>query len=201
VLPGFVRDRLNLNDEQKKKLDKLQKEVDAKLAEILTPEQAKALKEMPTAFGGRGGFGGSPGGPPGGFPGGPGFRGPGGGLDEVKKQLGASDEDWKVIKPKLDKVLAARRVLNAEPRGASFGFGGPGGTGPMGSNALTQAQTELKAVLDDPKHTPEEVREKVAAVRKARQQARGAVEAAQRDLLLLLTAEQEAVLLSQGYLD
>ena len=100
----------------------------------------------------RGGFRGGWGG---GFRGG--FGG-GGGLDEVKKQLGASDEEWKVIRPKLEKVLAARRALT-EPRGMSFGFGGfGGGPGPAADSTLTQAQTDLKAVLDDPKHSAEEVR-------------------------------------------
>jgi hypothetical protein len=71
----------------------------------------------------------------------------------------------------------------------------------MGTNVISQAQAELKAVLNDPKHTATEVKEMVAAVRKARQKARGDLDAAQKDLLQLLTAEQEAVLVSLGYLD
>src|SRR5262245_61929982 len=52
ILPPFLADRLELTAEQKKDLDALQKEVDAKLAKILTAEQKKQLEEM------RGGFGG-----------------------------------------------------------------------------------------------------------------------------------------------
>ena len=74
VLPPFLQGMLKLTAGQKKELEKLQKEVDARLAKILTAEQKKQLGEMGRGFGrggpggrGRGGPGG-PGGPP---PGGP----------------------------------------------------------------------------------------------------------------------------------
>jgi Spy/CpxP family protein refolding chaperone len=58
---------LQITDAQKKQLDELQKEMDAKLDKILTDEQRKQLKEMkergPGGFGPPGGPGG-PGGPP-----------------------------------------------------------------------------------------------------------------------------------------
>jgi hypothetical protein len=57
VLPPFVRDTLEISDAQRKQLDDLQKEVDDKLAKILTDEQQKKLREIRE----RGPFG--PGGP------------------------------------------------------------------------------------------------------------------------------------------
>ncbi len=72
VLPPFLQERLELTAEQKKQLDALQKEVDAKLDKILTAEQKKQLKEM------REGFGPGGRGPGGRGPGGPGGRGAGG---------------------------------------------------------------------------------------------------------------------------
>jgi outer membrane protein assembly factor BamB len=68
VLPAFQRDRLKLTADRKKQLEELQKDVDGRLAKVLTEEQSKQLKEP---FG-RGGPGG-----PGGF--GPGGFGRGGG--------------------------------------------------------------------------------------------------------------------------
>jgi hypothetical protein len=62
ILPRFVQEMLNLTAAQKKQLDALQKEVDAKLGKILTSEQKKQLEEMR----------------PGPGPGGPGRRGRGG---------------------------------------------------------------------------------------------------------------------------
>jgi len=47
VLPGFLQERLKLTGEQKKQIEELQKEVDARLAKILTDEQKKMLQEMP----------------------------------------------------------------------------------------------------------------------------------------------------------
>lgn len=66
VLPSFLRDRLEVTPEQSKQLEALQKDVDTRLAQILTAEQKQQLEEMRNR--GPGGFG--P--PPGGFgPGGP----------------------------------------------------------------------------------------------------------------------------------
>jgi hypothetical protein len=233
VLPTFVQERLNLSAEQKKQLEEVQKEVDARLDKILTAEQKKQLAEVRNPFGGPGGGFGGPGGGFGG-PGG-GFGGPGGFgrgsngplLEDVKKRIAATDEEWKVIAPKLQKILAARQVLTADARvvevalpaapktpmgpGDAPAAPGPGsGTGPRpgfgfgggsGTNIISQAQAEFRAVLDDPKHTKAELQEKVAAVRKAREKVRADLNAAQKDLVQMLTPEQEAVLVGLGYIE
>ncbi len=199
ILGGFVQDMLKMDADQKKQLAELQKEVDGKLAKILTDEQKKSLENMRTAKGfGFGPPGGGPGGgrptPPGGAPGGPppkmGFGGPGfggfGRSDDLQKKIGATDEEWKVIGPKVQKVTAARRAASGEA--------GPG-------TAVAMAQTELKTVLDDPKHSKADVEEKIAAVRKAREQARADLAEAQRNLIRLLTPAQQAMMVGFGHLD
>lgn len=45
LIPGFLRDRLSLNEDQKKQIDALQKEVDAKLDAILTSDQKQQLRQ------------------------------------------------------------------------------------------------------------------------------------------------------------
>jgi hypothetical protein len=60
LLPPFLQERLRLTAEQKQQLEELQKEIDSKLAKILTEEQKKQLKEMRRGFGPPRG----PGGPP-----------------------------------------------------------------------------------------------------------------------------------------
>jgi len=212
-------------------------------------------------------------------------------IERARIQISASEEEWKVIRPKLMNVMAARRLvdgdwvaletsMNAEfvgesgpPDGArgGAGAGGPGGPGdgrggsfgpgrgggmrtggpgaernnpttqptvppsprpglfrsilgggrgpgpgggppppreerpisvaPLPDGPLGQAKADLKAALDDPKTPDEEIRKRVAALRSQRQKARADLDAAQKDLLLLLTADQEAVLVSLGYLD
>jgi Spy/CpxP family protein refolding chaperone len=74
LLPGFLQDSLKLTAEQKKQVADLQKDVDAKLAQILTADQRKQLAQMKRRGPGRFGPGGF--GPPG--PGGFGPPGPGG---------------------------------------------------------------------------------------------------------------------------
>ncbi len=65
VLPPRATENLELNDEQKKKIAELQKEVDATLQKILTDEQNKRLKDLKdTARRGPGGFGGRSDDPP-----------------------------------------------------------------------------------------------------------------------------------------
>src|SRR5207253_4414299 len=54
ILPAFLRDRLNLTAEQKKQLEKSQKDVDEKVGKVLTDEQKKQLQQPAGGFG-RGG--------------------------------------------------------------------------------------------------------------------------------------------------
>ncbi len=62
VLPGRMQDMLQLSDDQKAELAKLQEDVDKRLANILTPEQREQLRDMGNR--GPGGSPRGPGGPP-----------------------------------------------------------------------------------------------------------------------------------------
>jgi Spy/CpxP family protein refolding chaperone len=78
IMPTFVQEQLKLTDAQKKDLEAIQKEIDAKIEKMLTDDQKKTLKDLKERRPG-GGFGG-PGG--GGNPkgsGGPGEKGGKGG--------------------------------------------------------------------------------------------------------------------------
>jgi hypothetical protein len=242
------------------------------------------------------------------------FRVPGeaSGFDKVKTQIHASDEEWKVIGPKLREVMAARRVVEAGlesnpmsgfffgggfdpgrpgadrrppggfgPPGGGPGFGrdsfdapgfgphpadreaakpqpagpapAPGGAAPaasgdapvakaehpgtadiptggppaakapgavpgalpgaapdplqrggppgFGQNPVTRAMTELQSAAADAKTPPEQLQEKIAAVRSAREKARAVLKAAESNVRQLFTPGQEAVLIGLGYLD
>jgi Spy/CpxP family protein refolding chaperone len=71
LIPPFVRDSLNLTDDQQKQIADLEKEATDKLAKILTADQMKQLKDARPPRG--------PGGPGDGGPGGKGKGGPPGG--------------------------------------------------------------------------------------------------------------------------
>jgi hypothetical protein len=66
---------------------------------------------------------------------------------------------------------------------------------------VSQALTDLRTAAADAKTTPEQLREKIEAVRAARQKARGELETAKKELLELLTPDQEAMLIGLGYLE
>jgi hypothetical protein len=61
--------------------------------------------------------------------------------------------------------------------------------------------SELQQATSDASTTPRQLRVKVAAVRAARQKAKAKLEAARKELLDLISPEQEAVLVSLGYLE
>ena len=185
-----------------------------------------------------------------------------GGIEGVKALIKATDEEWKVIGPKLQALVAARQTVTtyttpaagrggfggpgfpnmgpdsfagpsnnngpggrgrggfppgfdpanpAAGRGFPPGFdpaamaamgggrGGPGGFGP--DNAVSSALAELKKAVDDPTTPPAQIKDKLAAVRSARQRAAADLAIAQKALLALLTADQEVILVSLGYLD
>jgi hypothetical protein len=74
VLPPFVRDRLELTEDQEEQLKALEKEVRAKLEKILTPEQRKKLRSVRPPMPPQGGPGGGRDAGPGGEGDGPGGR-------------------------------------------------------------------------------------------------------------------------------
>ena len=175
-------------------------------------------------------------------------------------QIGASNEQWKVIGPKLRKVIALRQVVESD-QPARVGMNGPDGRdelpgrrgvggsgdgghasndpflGPVGglsggrraghadrgdqggpgagghrrpggpggdpgrSNVVAEALHTLQIVVGNEQSTPDEVRERLAAFRMVRKKAQHELDAAQKDLLLLLTPDQEAVLVILRYLD
>ena len=122
-------------------------------------------------------------------------------------QLKASDDEWTVIAPLLEKT--AEKLAAA--RGGGFGGpGGPGGGGyggnrgqrreggPRGGTPETQA---LRAALDDDNSTVNDVKAKLQAVRDQRKQAATELAQAREELRKVLNMRQEAALVMDGILD
>jgi hypothetical protein len=133
-------------------------------------------------------------------------------MARIKEALGATDEEFTALQPKLEVVMTAQRDTRG---GFGGGRGGPGGrrggqqgdtnaqpqTPPGGDSAVAKAQAELRTVLDNKDSKPEEIKAKLTALRDAREKAKTTLAAAQKDLKDLLTQRQEAVLVNMGYLD
>jgi len=126
-------------------------------------------------------------------------------MDRIKEQLGANDDEWKVIEPKVDKVMNAQR----ESRGGFGGFGGRGGGGGGGgggadqqpTTAVGKAGADLRTTLEDKNAAPETIAKKLATLREAREKGRKDVADAQKELKEILTQRQEAVLVINGMLE
>jgi hypothetical protein len=123
----------------------------------------------------------------------------------MKEQMGATDEEWKVIEPKLTKVWNARR--DAGGRGGPGGFGGGGFAGNRGGDSTSDASPvqsasrELRQVLENKDASPEQIGAKLKDLREAKEKAKETLASAQKDLKEVLTQRQEAVLVMFGMLD
>ncbi|MEN6578090.1 MAG: hypothetical protein ABFD90_17230 [Phycisphaerales bacterium] len=174
--------------------------------------------------------------PQGGGPGGMG--GPGGQFDPAqmrqrmmdnwKQQLGADDDAWKVIEPRLTKVMELNRQTMGGGRGmfGMFGMRGMRGGqrgdrgGPQGDrggqqgdrprfpgeenrepSAVEKAQEELSTTLENESASADTIKQQLTALRAARVKAQQELAAAQQDLRQILTVRQEAVLVLSGMLN
>ena len=146
--------------------------------------------------------------------------------DRMKQALAASDEEWGVLQPKIEKVMtlqrqnAGGRGMGMLFRGGGRGEGGPGGGtrgdgqgrgdggggrrgGPFGgdeNSPVAQKTRELQQAVES-NASADDLKAKMTALREARAQARQQLTQAQSELKELLTARQEAALVMMGLLE
>src|SRR3954469_24796475 len=124
--------------------------------------------------------------PGGGGAGGGGAGGPGGGRidptqfrqmmnDRMKELMGANDEEWKALQPRIEKLQQLQRDASnfggigllmdfGGGGGRGRGFqGGPGGGGDRQPSAAQLKNTELVEVVKNKQSSPEQLKEKLAA--------------------------------------
>jgi hypothetical protein len=118
-------------------------------------------------------------------------------LNNIKQRLAATDEEWKVIEPKLTRVMlaAADAGQPGQITGPSMMLGGTVSTSPA-----TKAMRELRATLQDPHSASDEVAMRLRRWREAHEKAKADLAAAQKDLIDVLSARQEALLVNMGVL-
>jgi flagellar motor switch/type III secretory pathway protein FliN len=140
--------------------------------------------------------------------------------ERMKERLGVDDEAWKVLEPRLTKVQElSRQQMMAGGRGM-MAFGGQRGGarggeqgGPQGQRprfpgqenrepTAVEKETEaLNTVLENPSASAEQIKQRLTALRAAREKARTELATARQDLRQLLTMRQEAILVLDGTLD
>jgi Spy/CpxP family protein refolding chaperone len=186
----------------------------------------------------------NPGGQQGGFQAGQqggGFQGGGGqgrGFDpsqirtqlsnQVKEQLGATDEEWAVLGPKIEHIsqiqadtgggmmgsisLMMRNFsrMARQGGGGGGGFQGGGGRGPGGidmsailgpETPLRRKLTALSTALDNPATPAADIKQLLASIREDRERAKVELTKSRQELIELLTPRQEGILFQMGILE
>ena len=141
----------------------------------------------------------------------------------AKTMLKASDDEWSVIQPLLEKVETKGREVMSVRFGGPGGPGGPGGgrggrraedangggNNADGGNRPDRAQRrggspEVQALNETLKNdgaSVDEIKTKLAAVREQRKKSMAELDKAREDLKKVLNMRQEATLVALGYLD
>jgi hypothetical protein len=127
-------------------------------------------------------------------------------MDRMKEQLGANDDEWKILEPKIEKVTAAQRDarfggFGGFGRGGRGGRDGGGGGGNQPQSAVGQAAQDLRQTLENKDASADDISAKLKTLRDARQKAQEDLASAQKELKEVLTQRQEATLVSYGMLD
>src|SRR2546421_2123075 len=123
----------------------------------------------------------------------------------MKEQMNVNDDEWKVIQPKLEKVMTAQRDARGGGMGGMFGRGPRPDSGSQGNDsqrsAVQQAQQDLRTTLENKEAAADQIAAKLTALREARNKAREELASAQKELKDVLNARQEAGLVMMGMLD
>ncbi|MBI1367264.1 MAG: hypothetical protein GC162_01275 [Planctomycetes bacterium] len=131
----------------------------------------------------------------------------------MKERLNATDDEWAVIEPRLQKVMETR--VRSAMGGMRGMFGGRGPGGPGGDNAdrqPSQAQPgestemalrsrELADLLKDENAAPEAIKAAMQKLREAKAKQEEDAKKAREDLRGVLSLRQEATLVTMGILD
>lgn len=128
-------------------------------------------------------------------------------MNMMQERMGASDEEWTVIQPRLSKVMELNRDTSG--RGGMFRMFGRGRRGrdqqrpdaEAESSAVQKASAELQETLEKEAPSAAEIKAKLTALRGAREQAKQDLVKAQQQLREVLTLKQEAQLVVMGLLD
>ncbi|MCM8768131.1 MAG: hypothetical protein NC911_00365 [Candidatus Omnitrophica bacterium] len=127
-------------------------------------------------------------------------------MENIKERLQPSDEEWKVIQPRLEKVMTLSRQATAMRMMGPWWSGERPGT-PSGQTAsqemspVQKAASELESVLANKESKPAEINAKLTALRETRQKAKKELSEAQAALKEILTPRQEAQLVLMGLLE
>jgi len=123
--------------------------------------------------------------------------------------MGSSDDEWAVLYPKIQKVIdlsnqLSQGVVSANGRMNNFagaqGRGGAAVAAPAQS-AVAAALAELNAVLAEENAPASDIKDKLTALRQAKEKVKTELNSAEADLIGLITLRQEGLLLTLAYIE
>ena len=127
-------------------------------------------------------------------------------MDGIRERFAIKDDtEWKAVEPLVKKVMDARResafngmrMMFRRPGGDNNGGGGGGRRGGGFGGEPSAEEDALQKAIDS-KASKEELKTKMAAVRKVKQANEAKLKAAQEELKKVLTVQQEAAALQMG---
>jgi hypothetical protein len=136
----------------------------------------------------------------------------------MQELFGATDQEWKILGPRVTKVMELSRQVGGGGRGGMMfggmrGRGGPQG-GPGGGRfggrpgAPDREQTEvekiteeLRTLLENTAATPEQIKTQLTKLRSVKEKAKQQLAVAQKELRQIITLRQEAQCVMMGILD
>jgi len=108
--------------------------------------------------------------------------------ERMRNILGASEEEWTILGPRVEKVQNLMREVRGSRMAAMF-------------SPVQKATDELEATLADEAAGSDVIRQKLTALRAAREKAQQQLDAARKELREVVTLRQEAQLVLMGLLD
>jgi len=124
--------------------------------------------------------------------------------NRLKDTLGATDEEWQVLAPKIEKVQGLMLQNQGGAVAAALARFGAGGAVAGGQPEPSEVQKKLQALqelLRNKESSVEEVRLALAAYREAKTKAAAELEKARAELREVVTVKQEARLVALGLLE
>jgi hypothetical protein len=127
-------------------------------------------------------------------------------MENIRGQFAIKDDtEWKAVEPLVKKVMEARRdsafngmrMMFRRPGGDSNNGGDRGRRGGLFGGEPSAEEDALQKAIDS-KASKEDLKAKMAALRKSKQANEAKLKAAQDELKKVLTVQQEAVALQMG---
>jgi len=125
---------------------------------------------------------------------------------QLQPFLGATDAEWAVLKPKIEKVQALRRIAESRATNSNDGNNngnnnGNGNNPPPPKNPVQDLQRDLNSAFFDRAAAIPQLMNTLAQLRQTQARSRDELELARRNLAELTTTRQEVLLVIMGILE